>query len=238
MPVTFDAVGPSSSGASSAGSTTLTWSHTIGAGSTRWLRIDIAVGQNPEGGIAVDAVTFNGVAASFIAQRHSNDQAAGFIESWGLVAPASGTHTVSVTLSGAAWTIIGGSRSYDGVDQTTPYRNATSAAGNSALASVTVASASGNMVGDAVAAGRSLGTSNQTSRWLRNVNGDTGAGNAAAADADGASSVSLTRTVTSDWWASIGLDIVAAGGGGSTVGRLVGGTLCGGVLVGGLLTGL
>ena len=51
---------------------------------------------------------------------------------------------------------------------------------------------------------------------------------------------SITATATADTTDStIGLlmAIAQGGGGGGTVGRLVGGTLCGGVLVGGLLTG-
>ena len=239
MSVSFDAVGPSSAGATATGSP-FTWSHTVGAGSDRWLRIDIGVGANPDTGVTVDSVTFNGTAASFIGRQQSNNQTLGFIESWGLVAPDPGTHTVSValTIPGGTSTLEGGSVSYAGVDQTTPYRNLTTAAGSSSLASVTVSSAAGNMASATVCGGSSLGASNQTSRWLRNVNTLSGAGNAATADAAGASSVTLTRVVASDWWGTIGLDVVASSGGGGTVGRLVGGTLCGGVLVGGLLTGL
>ena len=249
MSTTFDAVGPSSSGtdtivAAGTPTATLSWPHTTGSGADRWMRVDVVVGEQPDdASVTVDSVTYNDVAATFVARRHAGDQAHGFIETWELVAPASGTHDVmiSVTLPTSPpptkdVTLIAGSRSYTGVDQTTPYRNVTTAAGGGTLASVTVASAVGNIASDAVTAGNTIGASNHTSRWLDNVNFETAAGNGAAADADGASSITLTRVVADDWWASIGLDIVAATGSG-TVGRLVGGTLCGGVLVGGLLTG-
>ena len=53
---------------------------------------------------------------------------------------------------------------------------------------------------------------------------------------------SITATATAadatNSTVSIVVALNASGGGGGTVGRLVGGTLCGGVLVGGLLTGL
>lgn len=46
-----------------------------------------------------------------------------------------------------------------------------------------------------------------------------------------------TQGANTDAWSATAMEIAAAGGGGGTFGRLVGGTLCGGMLVGGLLVG-
>lgn len=61
---------------------------------------------------------------------------------------------------------------------------------------------------------------------------------AVASGATGALTGTGTQVGQQAGWACASIALLDGGGGGSTVGRLVGGTLCGGVLVGGLLTGI
>ena len=207
--VTFDAVGPSSAGAGQAGTATpFTWQH-ICSGANRVLLVGVVV-SGADGTVSTTA-TYNGVACASIAKRYSNDGTAGYAELFALAGPAIGTNTVSVAVTGSAWLGLEcGSVSFNGADQTTPVAHSASAAGNSASASVAVASAVGNMTCDLVCCGQSIGASNQTSRWLLNRSGESAAGNGAQATAAGAASVTMTRTVPSDWWAIIAADIQAA----------------------------
>ena len=94
----------------------------------------------------------------------------------------------------------------------TPYVSAhtASATGSSTAPSVAVTSASGNMVVDVVANGSNITSSDKTQRWLKNVNTSNGGGNGAQSTAVGAASVTMSYTVTSDWWAIIGVDVNAA----------------------------
>jgi hypothetical protein len=108
--------------------------------------------------------------------------------------------------------IEGGSVSFTGVDQTTPVRNIVTNAGASTSPTVSVTSAPGDMVVDAMANGcNGTITSRQALRWAKSVNCATGAGNGAQSTAAGAASVTMGYTIPSDWWGIIAMDIVAAG---------------------------
>lgn len=212
--VLFDAVGPSAAGAAAAASASLTWSHTVGAGANRLLVVDVAVGASGDTGITL-GVTFNGVPMTSVAKVHSNNSNQGYVERFQLVAPATGTFNVVVTVTGGTPDLEGGSVSCSDVNQTTPLQNIVTAFGSSATPSIAVTSAVGNMVIDAVVNGGAIASSLQTSRWIQNQNGLTAGGNGASSTADGAASVTMSYAVAADWWAIIGADIVAAAGGGA-----------------------
>lgn len=72
---------------------TLTWTHTVGSGSDRYLIVAVALKDNT----AVSGVTFNGTALTLIGARF-NGQKAG-AEMWGTIAPATGTFNVVVAMS-------------------------------------------------------------------------------------------------------------------------------------------
>jgi hypothetical protein len=207
--VTFDAVGPSAAGAGQTGSTSpFTWSHTC-SGTDRLLLVGVGIGSSNDGSITTTA-TYNGVSMTSLAKRHSNDQSSGYAELFALVNPDSGTNTVSITLSGSNIEgIEGGSVSFKRASGTA---GVTSAVGTATPAQVTVSSAAGNMVADLVVCGFALAGHNQTSRWVNNRNTVSAGGNAGMATADGASSVTMTRTHDSDWWVSIGVEIQVAVG--------------------------
>lgn len=208
--VTVDSVGPSSAGTSCSNCRTLTWNHTV-SGTGTLLVVGVGIGENPDTGINV-TVTYDGVSMTSAGVKHSGNLSVGFVQMFYLVSPHGGTHTVSVdqgfTGAGGA-TIIGGSVSFNGVDQSTPVRNIASNAANSTSVSVNVTSAAGDMVVDAAVTGTLISSSGQTNRWLKNLNPNTGAGNVAQSTAAGAASVTMSYTGSSDVWAIIGMDIVA-----------------------------
>lgn len=126
--VTFDAASSSAGN----GTNTVTWSHTVAPGSDRYLSVLVdsyfADGE-------VTGVTFNGVALSNVGSYSANDPRASI---WGLVAPDTGTHDVTVTFAGAA-SSNGAcyAMSFTGVNQTTPTGTFASANATSTTPSVT-----------------------------------------------------------------------------------------------------
>lgn len=221
MTVAFDAVGPSSAGATHAQSATspmtLSWSHTC-TGSNRLLIVSVAVGPAAsDANVSALTVTYNGVSMTSVGRVHSNAATAGFVEMFRLIAPATGPNTVLVTCTfgGAdSMSLSAGSVSFTGVDQTTPIAHTNTATGSSATPSVAVTSASGNMTIDAVANGSAItsATAPSTNRWLRNTDTFSAAGNGAASTQSGTASNTHAYTVTSDWWGIIAADIAAAAG--------------------------
>ena len=211
--VAFDAVGPSAGGASVTSGSSLSWNHTVtSSGSNLLLMVAVAVGAGPDTNRTL-AVTYNGVAMTSVGLVHSNNQAQGYVQLFSLKAPASGTHAVQVTLSGGNASLEAGSVSFTGVDQTTSVRNVVTSFGTGASPNVTVPSAPGNMVVDAmVTACNGTITSSKTLRWLKQVNCSTAGGVGGQSTAAGAASVTMGYTVPADWWGMIGADIVAAPG--------------------------
>ena len=111
---------------------TYSWSHTVGAGGTNRLLL-VAVSIFATG--TVTGITYDGVAMSFV---RADANSIYRTEIWQLVAPATGTKTIAVTLSLSA-TSIATAASYTGVDQAVPVEANAGANGvsNPASASVT-----------------------------------------------------------------------------------------------------
>lgn len=217
MAVAFDAVGPSAAGAtqstSTPQSTPLTWSHTC-TGESRLLVVGVAVGvPGPSSDSTfVVAVTYNSTPMTSLAKVHSNNSTTGFIELFYLVAPSAGANTVSVSITanaGLGFTLSAGSVSFTGVDQSTPLVNTATNIGSGTTPTVNVTSAVDSMVVDAVCAGSAIGSSNQTSRWIRNTAISSAAGNGAQSTAAGAATVTMSYSITSDFWGIIGAKVNA-----------------------------
>lgn len=117
--IQFDAV---SNSAYQTAQSTYSWAHTC-TGVNRYLTVGVSMLS--VGGASVNSITYNSVALSLIKAQAS---AVGAIRSelWGLVAPATGSNTIVVTLS-ASLDSASGAVSYTGVEQTTPYEAANSA---------------------------------------------------------------------------------------------------------------
>lgn len=206
MAVAFDAVGPSSTGTGTAGTTGITWSHTC-SGSNRLLVVGVAFSATDTG--VTTAVTYNSVSMTSLGKVHTNNQTGGFVELFYLVAPATGANTVSYTAS-ATGDLGGGSVSFTGVDQTTPVANTATNFGTGTSVTLSVTNASGNMVVDAMASGSDIFSSNQTIRWNQFLNNNGAAGNSAQSTSASTGSVSMGYTIADDWWGTIGTSVQAA----------------------------
>lgn len=190
--ITFDAA--SGSGYKTA-SSTYSWNHTC-AGTDRYLVVGISMLSVI--GSSVTGITYNGVAMTFLGSRASVSGAVR-VELWGLVAPATGTNSIAVTLS-AGLDSIGSASSYNGVHQVSPAEGeADASATNVGAADATVnvvTVAVGDMVVDIVATDDTAITvgAGQTSR-----NNQTGALGSGAMSSEGP--ISPAGSVTMSWTA-------------------------------------
>lgn len=191
-------------------------------------------------------VTYNGVAATFIGV--SADSPNQLAKAWMyiVVSPATGSHTAHLDWTGSqtADRVVLAAEAWSNVDTTTPTGTAGTGTGESGTASATAASGTSDVATDvAFAAGATTGftttQSGQTS-ILQTACGNPSIGTLATSYRPG-----QTTTTAMGWtlnngsldWGQVAVALKASGGGGGTVGRLVGGTLCGDVLVNGLLLG-
>lgn len=97
-----------------AASSSYNWSHYCD-GNNRYLVVGISMLSLAQ---TVSSITYNGVALTLLGSRNSVSGACR-VELWGLVAPAYGTNTIAVTLSGSIAS-AGVASSYTGVHQTSP----------------------------------------------------------------------------------------------------------------------
>ena len=120
---------------------TITWSHTC-TGSSLVLVVGIAMRSNSA---SVTRVTYNGVALIQVGTTYVDSSNTGYnLAQFYLASPATGTHTVSVTVSNANG-VCGISQSFTGCSGTV--NNQTTATGGGFL-SIGVPSAAGNYVAD------------------------------------------------------------------------------------------
>src|SRR3954470_17089795 len=101
MAAAFDAVGPAST-ATNGTTSPLTWTHVVAAGGTHLLVY--ATWDNTPDTSATMSCTYNGVAMTSLGVRHTGGGTAGFLQAWSLDLAgglATGSHTVSLTFSGA-----------------------------------------------------------------------------------------------------------------------------------------
>jgi hypothetical protein len=195
--ITVDA---SSSANVSAGS--LTWAHTVGSGSNRFLIVGVSI-RNANS--QVSGITYAGAALTFIGAQNNSDNAVR-TEMWYRAAPTVGTANVVVTLTSAA-KMVGGAVSFFGVNPSSP-QNAAVTANSTGTGttdpSVTIGSATNEMIVTATSTEGSAGTvtpTNQTQQW-NNFYGTSG-GDAAGfgGTVAGAASVTLGwhKTGTAKW---------------------------------------
>jgi hypothetical protein len=201
MAVAFDA-------ASTAKGTTgsFTFSHTC-TGSNLILTVGVAI--NAAASATVNAVTYNGVALTKV------DSIANSISSdlWYLVGPATGAHSIVVALSASGAMTVCNAASYTGVSQSTPLGTKVTASGNSNTPSVTVTSATGQLVVDSVAQNSANGTatltagSGQTQRGNDRQFSAFGVIGAMSEEAGAASVVMDWSGSNSTTWATIGVPL-------------------------------
>lgn len=216
MAVAFDAVGPSSAGATTTTST-LSWSHTVGSGTGRAIVAVVAVSSNNNyaTGYTVTA-TCGGTAMTVIGGKTAHDDAAGggFVQMFGLLNPGTGSQTISIAFTGltSVTHIVGGSVSFTGAGAFGTPATAQGTSASSPSVALFTSSAS-NMVVDGLARGSGgTLTSSQTKRWQADGDTNNYAGNGASSTAAGTgSTVTMAYTPTSaDGWAIIATEVQAA----------------------------
>lgn len=158
MALAVDAV----STASGSGTGPFSWSHTC-SGSDRLLFVAVS---HYHVSSTVSGVTYNSVAMTAVPSGSTNNGQF-FVTLYYLIAPASGSNTVSVSTS-AVYDIGVAAISFTGGHQTTPIGTAVTATGSSTTPSVVASSAADEIVLDAltiVHSGTLSVGADQTSRW-------------------------------------------------------------------------
>lgn len=203
-----------SSGVALAGVTSASWSHTA-SGSDRGVVVGIGAGSG--GTPTVTSITYGGAGMTLVPSGTLHDANGQDVWLYRLIAPATGSQTVSVTFSIAVYGACG-SVSVTGADQTTMTGTAvtgTAASGTTSPALV-VASAVGDLVIDTIkkwngnASSPGVGAG-QTQRWV----GSDGSFNeyGACSTEPGAASVTMTWTDTfTPAWTGVAVNIIASGG--------------------------
>lgn len=189
------------------------------SGSDRYLLVGIGTNTS----MTCTGITYNGVAMTIIGSAVDNTDsgANSRLYVFELIAPASGANNIVASFSGAPSyrTMFG--ISFTDVHQTTPTGTAaTATTNNSATPSVTVTSATGELVVDFHSAHASLATfsagSGQTSRLTQT----TDIGMCCSTEA-GASSVVMDWSNTNNrWYSSRGIPLKPAGGASTPKGPL------------------
>jgi parallel beta-helix repeat protein len=219
----YDATG---AGAKCASCSSLSENHTVSGSNTALLAgVSVGFAGTSSDANCVVAATYNGIPMISQGKVHTDNQAHGFEQVFGLAGPVTGTHAVAVTVSGCSGgtprALTLGSESFNGAAQTGTFGTAKTAFGSSGTASVvTTGSISGDIEAGFAAAGSpvSSATSPSTSRYILNNDtcgtngcGSTAAGNGAGATSPGTgSNVTLAWSVLSDWWGVVAVQVAHA----------------------------
>jgi len=188
-------------------SSSLSFSHTTGSGSERFMLVGVSLWN--EDLESVSSVTYGGVSLTRIGSvQNSNDSR---VEIWKLLNPSSGSANVVVSFS--SWVQKGagaGAMTFTGVDQINPHDTFRSNTGESGQASISVSSASGDIVFVAVASEEQddpLDIDAGTERWNVKVSGN-GEFAGAGGTRNGSNSTTLRWDLdSSDDWAIAGVSI-------------------------------
>jgi hypothetical protein len=190
------------------------FSHNVAVGADRYILITCWLLSPIR---SVTAASYAGVSAAFIAGANAAD--GDRVEVWGLVAPATGSNTVSVTLDD---TVVGkcAASSFTGVHQSTPIGTAVGDyyTGSGTSHSHNTTSQTDGLVWDAFILNKDAGTitpdAGQATR--AGVTEVGGAANIIATTKAGATTVSTGYAWTNDFyrWGHVTVPLVPAGGGG------------------------
>ncbi len=148
---------------------TITVSHTTGSGASRLMLVGVSLWQSGNSGRVVTSVAYGAQGLTFVGASDDPDNQAR-IEIWRLLAPATGTANVVVTLTQASATVMVGVMTFDGVNQSTPLGAFAGADATSGTPTVDVSSAVDELVFDVIGSDESIGQvlsvgAGQTERW-------------------------------------------------------------------------
>lgn len=198
---------------SSSGVGPFTLSHTC-AGTNRLLRVNV---MHYDSSDDVSGVTYNGVAMTAVP---SGDATNGqyWLSTFYLIAPDTGTHDVIVTVTGNVFDIGITAVSYTDVHQSVPLGTAVTATGTSTAPSVTVSSASDELVDDGliiVNSGSLTVDTGQTQR-VNTTTSNAFIKYATSTESGAASTVMSWTNGTSQAWVIMAVPIKPVGGGGGS----------------------
>jgi hypothetical protein len=168
---------------------------------------EVAVGTGNDIGCFL-TLTDNGMTMKKLAIIHDNNQDAGYMDVFALANPPSGVNTLRANVANCPWgspDLTAGSLLFSGADLANPYGAVASATGSGTTASATIPSANGDMIAGFAANGSPVTSVNSpaTSRFIQNLNSNTGAGNSAGATSvSTGSGVSVSWNLNSDWWSA------------------------------------
>ena len=204
----------SSNSYTTTGSSSLSLSHTVNAGSNRFMLVGVTLGKNSLGTLpTVTGVTMNSGAltGTIVTSADSSSYVRTYI--YQFINPPTGSNTILVSLSGTLSSnqleAVVGAVTYNNVDQTTPIRSYNSGTGASTNISVAVSSQSGDRVfglGGTRLSGITFTTIGGTEHWNVSANNcrRTSGGSIAS------SSTSVTHSWTNtggSYWAAVGASI-------------------------------
>ncbi len=182
-----------------------TVSHTTGTGNNRLMLVGISQKNK-----LVNSVTYGGVALTLVGESITSSNAR--IHLYRLINPASGTANVVVNLSANPDKgIVVGVTTFENVDQTNPLGTFAAATGSSNSASVSVASAAGELVFDLATYRNTTMTSGSGQTSLYNINSGGEIDGGGSSTKPGAASVSMGwNGASSQSWAIGGISIKPA----------------------------
>lgn len=199
---------------------TLTISHNGGTGSDRIILV--YGGVNNGGGApaeTVDSATYNAVSLAAFGAAVGTP-GGGWPTRWFyLVAPATGTNDAVITYTNAGGRTVGGiAQTYNGVDQAAPTSGYNTATGTSDTPSVTITSATGDMVVAVVGTESAVTSTAGADQQERADVNPTARGMSSSEQAGETSTVMSSTLSASAGWATLGISLkaAAAAAGGST----------------------
>ena len=200
MAIAFDNVTEDIYNGYRAGPVSPSWSHTTGSGSNRLLVLTASIWQDTPGTGTITAASYNSVS---LTDPAISIRSAGMLtDIWYLVAPATGSNTMSVTVTGATDAVKLSVSTYTGIDPTTPVASNGNATEYSEDLSADIITTYDNSL--IVGAVTRFGTTNATPDTFTNLMNDTTGSIFASSDYYLAGSAntytnSYTGTVSADW---------------------------------------
>ena len=215
MPLAYDTVGPSASGASHNAASPLTWSHTV-TGTDDCLLVGVACDTDS---VTISSVTYGSQTmtplwAGAANYKHSGGQSVGWLAVFKLPAANAGTATVTVNHSAPA-PVEAGSLSFTEADPVNGCGAPQYAVGNAAPTLTYTGSTAGNILAAFLVNGSFINsaTAPQTSRFINNHGGSAAGGHCAGAtQASPGGDATCAWTADADWWAIIAVEVLAATG--------------------------
>ena len=192
-----------SSYSSGSGSTTLSWSHTIGSGNNRILVVGAVCEDSVPADQIISSVKFNGVNMTAVpgsTKSRGNSSSTLRADSYYMLNPPVGTYTVLITYNGTVSYRAGGAISLKNVKQQAPETVATNSisSATSISTNITVPN-SGAWIVDVVGHSNSgaFTSSTSTERWDKNSGYHTGAGATKTVTSPGSNTMSWTYSGSS-----------------------------------------